>query len=168
MQSIFSCIIKEILGLNHVGTLGYFQRDRVVGKHTLNDLQAKLTDEHNQVVLHEQRRKVTLFGPHLDDLVFELDGINAKRAASRGQSRTMIFAFKLAQMLAIEKIRGQAPIVILDDIVSELDANIKINLIQTINNLKTQSFFSATDVKTFGGDLRSISVYHVDKGFVGV
>ncbi|HXW52968.1 MAG TPA: AAA family ATPase, partial [Myxococcota bacterium] len=79
MESIFAQLIKDILGQNHTGTLGYVRKDQVESKLSLHDILAKLSDEHTQVFSHELKRRMTLFGPHLDDLAFNLDGINAKR-----------------------------------------------------------------------------------------
>ncbi|HXW53074.1 MAG TPA: DNA replication and repair protein RecF, partial [Myxococcota bacterium] len=62
------------------------------------------------------------------------------------------------------QIRGQAPIIILDDIVSELDSHVRRNLLKTIDSLKPQTFFSSTDIEAFGQDVKN--VYHIKDGSV--
>jgi len=161
----FSRHVRHILGLNQTGTLSYVMREQEIKNHTPCDLMAMLDQEHQMAREQEIRRKVTLFGPHLDDLNFYINGINAKRAASRGQSRALVLAFKLAQMLSILAIRGCAPIIILDDIVSELDHDVRFNLIETIKSLKTQAFFSATDVEAFAS-LDADQIFSIHHGSV--
>ena len=75
----------------------------------------------------EEIRKLTLWGPHLDDMCFMIDGISAQKKASRGQARGLVVSFKLAQMMAINSLKDCSPIIILDDIVSELDEERKNN-----------------------------------------
>lgn len=166
IQQFFSDKICAILGNSYVGIINYVSDDQIIALHTLPDLMALLVDKSVRLENLEYKRKVTLFGPHLDDVLFMLDGKNAKNAASRGQSRAIVLAFKLAQMVAIQEIRGSAPIIILDDIVSELDADNKSNLIETIANLNTQAFFSTVDETTFGSHIESDHILAVDDGRV--
>ena len=63
----------------------------------------------------------TLVGPHRDDLVFELGGRDLAAFASRGQQRTAILAFKLAQLDLLTELDGRPPLLLLDDVFSELD-----------------------------------------------
>ena len=64
----------------------------------------------------------TAVGPHRDDLLMLLDGLDAGSTASRGQCRTMVLALKLAEASFLRDERGQEPVLLLDDILSELDA----------------------------------------------
>lgn len=63
-----------------------------------------------------------LSGPHKDDLVAELDGISARQFASQGQSRTIALSLKLAQRELFAEDTGSFPVLLLDDVLSELDA----------------------------------------------
>jgi DNA replication and repair protein RecF len=166
MQAIFSEKVCTILGKYQPSTINYVVEDRIIANHTLPDLIALLSQKYALLENLEYKRKVTLFGPHLDDMLFILDGKNAKNAASRGQSRAIVLAFKLAQMLAIQEIRGCAPIIILDDIVSELDTDNKSNLIKTIADLNAQAFFATVDKTTFGGHIEDDHIFLVDDGYV--
>ena len=64
----------------------------------------------------------TAVGPHRDDLLMLLDGLDAGSTASRGQCRTLVLALKLAEASFLRDERGQEPVLLLDDILSELDA----------------------------------------------
>lgn len=161
MQDEFKAQLGEILGPTHEGELTYWQNEPLKN-YGLLDLKARLLDQYKLLAHDEVRRRCTLFGPHLDDMVFSIDGMDAKKYSSRGQSRALVLAFKLAHMLSITSIRGQAPVIILDDIVSELDQERKLNLIATINKIQAQAFFSATDLETFGCD--QIELFTITNG----
>lgn len=68
----------------------------------------------------EAARRTTV-GPHLDDLEVTLDGSAAGEFASQGQSRALILAFKIAELRAARELSGRAPLLLLDDVSSELD-----------------------------------------------
>lgn len=108
-------------------------------------------------------KKTTLFGPHLDDIIFKLNGLNGHRSASRGQTRAIVLAFKLASMLATDSLRNHCPIIILDDIISELDKHKKDNLIKLVSKLDTQAFFSTTDSKLFSLK-NDFTINHIQQG----
>ena len=69
----------------------------------------------------EVARGVTVTGPHRDDISLMLNGMEAAAFASRGQARTAVLALKLAEAAYLRKIRGQKPVILLDDVLSELD-----------------------------------------------
>jgi len=69
----------------------------------------------------EEARGTTLFGPHKDDVLFEIDGRGARAFSSQGQQRTIALAWKLAEVSVVKEISGQAPLLLLDDVMSELD-----------------------------------------------
>jgi DNA replication and repair protein RecF len=69
----------------------------------------------------DRRRHVTTVGPHRDDLVVVLDGRSAAEYASQGQARALVLAFKLAELATARDAVGRAPVLLLDDVSSELD-----------------------------------------------
>lgn len=69
----------------------------------------------------DERRGGTSVGPHRDDLMIELDGQSAGDFASQGQSRALVLAFKLAEVQAARDVSHSAPLLLLDDVSSELD-----------------------------------------------
>jgi DNA replication and repair protein RecF len=69
----------------------------------------------------ERRRGLTLAGPHRDDLMLTVKGRDARRFASEGQQRTAALALRLAQFRLLREKRGEAPLLLLDDVASELD-----------------------------------------------
>jgi DNA replication and repair protein RecF len=77
----------------------------------------------------ETRLRQTVAGPHRDDLLLELDGMEAARFASEGQQRTLALALKLAQTRHIVARTGQMPLLLIDDVFGELDPDRRQNLL---------------------------------------
>ena len=69
----------------------------------------------------EGARGTTLIGPHRDEIRFLIDGRDARAFASQGQQRTIALAWKLAEVSVITDVGGQPPVLLLDDVMSELD-----------------------------------------------
>jgi DNA replication and repair protein RecF len=85
----------------------------------------------------------TLIGPHRDDIVFELAGRDLAGFASRGQQRTAILAFKLAELDLLTAQDGRPPLLLLDDVFSELDPLRRSHLVRRIAELP-QTFVTTT------------------------
>jgi DNA replication and repair protein RecF len=71
----------------------------------------------------EQRQRLTLAGPHRDDLQLTLNGLDATAFASEGQQRSLAVALKIAQARVLEAACGTAPLLLIDDVFGELDAH---------------------------------------------
>jgi DNA replication and repair protein RecF len=77
----------------------------------------------------EIARGVTLAGPHRDDVAIDLDGRAARGSASQGQQRSIVLACKLAEVRYLEDAAGVAPVILLDDVLSELDPDRRAQLL---------------------------------------
>jgi DNA replication and repair protein RecF len=98
--------------------------------------------------LSETREKemwngATLIGPHRDDVIFESGDRELSTFASRGQQRTAILAYKLAQLDLLTASTGQPPLLLLDDVFSELDPDRRAHLVRRIGALP-QAFVTTT------------------------
>lgn len=69
----------------------------------------------------EVDRGITLVGPHRDEIVFTIKGRNARLFGSQGQQRTVALAWKLAEVVVVNEVSGSRPVLLLDDVMSELD-----------------------------------------------
>jgi DNA replication and repair protein RecF len=106
----------------------------------------------------------TLIGPHRDDVVFVSDERELSTFASRGQQRTAILAYKLAQLDLIGATSGQAPLLLLDDVFSELDPDRRAHLVRRIGALP-QAFVTTTTTDDLDPALVAAStVWHVVPG----
>jgi DNA replication and repair protein RecF len=97
----------------------------------------------------------TLVGPHRDDLVFEMGGRPLASFASRGQQRTAILAFKLAELDLLTALDGRPPLLLLDDVFSELDPERRGHLVRRIAGLP-QAFVTTTTLEDIDPALRRV------------
>ncbi len=81
--------------------------------------------------------QTTQVGPHRDDMSFLINSIDVKKYGSQGQQRTAVLSLKLAQIELVRKITRDNPILLLDDVMSELDHNRKDYLLKSIDNIQT-------------------------------
>lgn len=120
----------------------------------------KLTEVKKQ----ELKRGITLYGPHRDDLVFFINGKDVQIYGSQGQQRTAALSIKLAEIELIREETGEYPLLLLDDVLSELDRQRQDQLIETFQG-KVQTFITTT-----GADHDNIAkfahaqVFHVSEG----
>lgn len=100
-------------------------------------------------------RRSTLKGPHRDEVIFLIDGKDAKSYCSQGQQRSIVLSLKLAEFVFMEEVLGESPVLLLDDILSELDAKRREKLISFIKD--NQTIITCTDKDFY---------YHLDKPFI--
>lgn len=83
------------------------------------------------------RYKQTGVGPHRDDFSFVVNGIDIRKYGSQGQQRTAALSLKLSEIEIVKKVTGHVPVLLLDDVLSELDSNRQNYLLSTIGNIQT-------------------------------
>ena len=88
-------------------------------------------------------RGFTAYGPHRDDLQVLIDGHAVQESASRGETRTLVLALKILELQILEEARNQQPILLLDDVFSELDAKRRQALTHYVEQYQT--FITTTD-----------------------
>lgn len=96
------------------------------------------------------KRGFTSIGPHRDDIDIKINGINIKSFGSQGQQRTAALSLKLSEIEIIKNEVGEYPILLLDDVMSELDHKRQKDLIYTLKNVQT--IITTTDVKNLLDD----------------
>lgn len=109
-------------------------------------------------------RGTTLIGPHRDDLQFFVNNKNVQTYGSQGQQRTTALSLKLAELELIYSEVGEYPILLLDDVLSELDDYRQSHLLSTIQG-KVQTFVSTTSVDGINHDtLKMAEIFHIKNG----
>ncbi|MGI6450802.1 MAG: DNA replication/repair protein RecF [Desulfitobacteriia bacterium] len=93
----------------------------------------------------EIERRAVLIGPHRDELLIDLNGKAARLYASQGQQRTIVLCLKLAEMEIILNKKGEYPILLLDDVLSELDEERRRYLLDYINTAEKQTIITMTE-----------------------
>ena len=128
------------------------------------DLTIKYVSDYND----KKENILTTFGIHRDDIDFELDGYSLKDCGSEGQQKNAIIAFKLSEIDIVNNEKGYYPILIFDDLSSELDKN-KINNILGMFDEKVQTFITTTSIDYFSEDiLKNAQVIKVENSNVEV
>ncbi|KXT76102.1 DNA replication/repair protein RecF [Streptococcus sp. DD12] len=106
-------------------------------------------------------RKTTSIGPHRDDLLFSINATDAS-FGSQGQQRSLILSLKLAEVELMEQYTGNAPLLLLDDVMSELDSNRQSRLLSGVKD-KIQTFITTTHLSHLSQlpeDLRVFTIHH--------
>lgn len=122
------------------------------------------TEKFTKIKQREIDRGVTLFGPHRDDLAFIVNGRDVQTFGSQGQQRTTALSLKLAEIELIHAEIGEYPILLLDDVLSELDDYRQSHLLNTIQG-KVQTFVTTTSIEGIDhATLRAAATFHVIQG----
>ena len=79
----------------------------------------------------------TTVGPHRDDMLFSIDNVDIRKYGSQGQQRTAALSLKLSEIELVKKVTGDNPVLLLDDVLSELDSNRQNYLLNNIGNIQT-------------------------------
>lgn len=104
----------------------------------------EIMGKYAELRLAERRYGSTLIGPHKDDFSFNVNGAELRTYGSQGQQRTAVLSVKLAEIELIKGETGEYPLVLLDDVFSELDAKRKGMLLEYLTD-RVQTFISSTE-----------------------
>ena len=109
----------------------------------------------------------TNIGPHKDDLMIKINGIDVRNFGSQGQQRTASLSLKLAEIKLIYEETGEVPILLLDDVLSELDINRQNYLINFLKNM--QVFITTTEINNLMiKDMDECSIFTIDDGKISI
>ena len=133
---------KEILKINYEKSTGHYSLEECLEKNKKRDIKMKSTS----------------IGPHRDDICFLINDIDIRKYGSQGQQRTAALSLKMAEIELVKKIIKDTPILLLDDVLSELDKNRQTYLLENIHNIQT--LITCTGVDEFVKNR-----FHIDKVF---
>lgn len=146
------CDIED-LKLEYVSDYKNFDKDKI---------NLKYKDNLNRDIILGK----TSFGVHHDDVRFKFKGYNIRDYGSEGQQKNAIIAYKLTELEIFYQVRGNYPILILDDLFSELD-RFKINNILNLISKDIQTFITTTDIDKINEDILYMSkLFEVNDGCV--
>lgn len=142
---------------------------------TLKELDSGQTTEQMEEIfsqkLQESRRReldrgMTLIGPHRDDLHFFVNGYDIQTYGSQGQQRTTALSLKLAEIDLVKQEVGETPVLLLDDVLSELDDYRQSHLLNTMQG-QVQTFVTTTNIAGLDHEaIRNAKLYNVSAGQV--
>ena len=145
---------SRLAGQDDLGVL-YQQRDRELpGPPDREGLDSAVEEMRKALTARsreERARGTSLVGPHRDDVSFLLGGRDARPFASQGQQRSIALAWKLAEVNAIERALDTTPVLLLDDVMSELDEERRRRLSALVAE-RTQTFVTTTNLGYFDPD----------------
>ena len=98
-----------------------------------NEFETKLKSSQEK----DMKLKMTSVGPHRDDFCFMVNGVDIRKYGSQGQQRTAALSLKLAEIELLKKVTGDSPVLLLDDVLSELDSHRQNYLLNSIGDIQT-------------------------------
>ncbi|MEO0409866.1 MAG: DNA replication/repair protein RecF [Cyanobacteria bacterium P01_A01_bin.135] len=114
----------------------------------------------------EVSRGTSLVGPHRDDVELVIDGTPARQYGSQGQQRTLVLALKLAELMLIETVVGEPPLLLLDDVLAELDLTRQNQLLEAIQE-RFQTIITTTHLGAFDAQwLQASQILRVEQGAI--
>ncbi len=157
-RDLHSCMSggKERLRVLYEPSVPFMDPDRL-----METLMEQLTDRLERDIF----RGFTSVGPHRDDLELQLDGRDVRVFGSQGQQRTVALSLKLSEIELIRRTRGERPVLLLDDVFSELDADRQARLLEVVSDC--QAFITCTHLEEFASiESLQMQVWHVENGKV--
>ena len=128
---------------------------------TAGDFEQKLVQNRDR----DLRMKLTSVGPHRDDFCVKVNGIDIRKYGSQGQQRTAALSLKLSEIYLVKKKIRDTPVLLLDDVLSELDSNRQTYLLESIHDIQT--LITCTGLDDFVSHQFEINkVFQVVKGHV--
>ena len=134
---------------------------------TLKEIADHLSSTLERLAAREKKMGMTLAGPHRDDLIFMVNERSLRSFGSQGQQRSFLLAFKAAQVVDLEEQFKEPPVLLLDDLASELDGRRQEGFFNFLLNRRGQVFLTSTQQPVLADSVRqTASFFKVDQGLV--
>ena len=160
INSIYKKITKE------EGLCIIYEPNVEINDFSSENIYKVLKDKFDREYKKELNYGMTLYGPHRDDFIFSLNGKNLKYFGSQGQQKVSILSFKLSEIEIFENYRKTKPILLLDDIFSELDIAKRNKLLEYVNK-DIQSIITTTDLKSIKSKYTNDAyIYEIENGII--
>ena len=134
-------------------------KEELLAEYEPNTAAEELEIQLKRMQQRELASGLCLVGPHRDDVSFTINGVDVRRFGSQGQQRTTALSLKLAEIDIIREKTGEAPVLLLDDVLSELDTGRQERLLSGINEIQTV-------ITTTGLDEETRKKFRTDKVFI--
>lgn len=168
LQPLFKNTLKEITGIESVDILvEYWASDEVINNFTQDQVYNALSKRLKELSEIEYSSGISLVGPHKHDVKFIYNQNDSRFFCSQGQQRAIILAFKIAQIVYHKGVQGEYPVLMLDDVLSELDLTRRSFLVKFLHEINTQTFITTTDLSLSQNfSLSALKTFKVNKGCV--
>ena len=171
VQDISKLTYQNMLNIsNGQESLKIRYKSSVLEALNINDISDEIFNEESltKVMLKKSyddiMRGSTKIGPHQDDLEFYINDLDAKMYASQGQQRSIVLSLKLAEINYLKTKTGTYPVLLLDDVLSELDKNRQLKLLDAINE-NVQTFITTPSISDIKEDLlKKAKIFKIENG----
>ena len=171
VQDISKLTYKNMLNIsNGQETLKIKYKSSVLDALNITEINDESFTEENLTKVMMKRsfddimRGSTKIGPQHDDLEFYINDLDAKMYASQGQQRSIVLSLKLAEINYLKEKTGTYPVLLLDDVLSELDKNRQLKLLDAINE-NVQTFITTPSISDIKEDLlKKAKVFKIENG----
>ena len=171
VQDISKLTYKNMLNIsNGQETLKIKYKSSVLDALNISEINDEFFTEENLTKVMMKKsfddimRGSTKIGPQHDDLEFYINDLDAKMYASQGQQRSIVLSLKLAEINYLKEKTGTYPVLLLDDVLSELDKNRQLKLLDAINE-NVQTFITTPSISDIKEDLlRKAKVFKIENG----
>lgn len=162
LSQISTRIHKKLTESNENLSVKYLSSIELKGE-TIDELKDKFKNILEKSLTKDVEKGTTGIGPHKDDIELLIDDMSCRTYGSQGQQRTAALSLKLAEVDLIEEEIGEYPILLLDDVLSELDENRRRSLIRTFKDVQT-IVTSTDDIEIDEIESSSKSVFFIENG----
>lgn len=152
MQDFYSQMTHETEQFSAQYCLSWSKEEPVLGHIEVAEIREQYQRSLEESLEEERTRKRMIVGPHADKLRFFIDQKETEYFASQGQQRSVVLALKLAEALLIDEFLDKKPILLLDDVMSELDKTRRQAFIELISG-SVQSFITTANIEYFDKDI---------------
>jgi Recombinational DNA repair ATPase (RecF pathway) len=133
---------------------------------SVEDLERAFLQRLRQRRKEEIERGMTLTGPHRDEMRFLVGDVDLGIFGSRGQQRTAVLALKMAQLAWMQETTGEAPVLLLDEVLAELDSQRRAFLLSRVDRVE-QAILTATDPEMFSPEFRQrAALFRMEGGII--
>lgn len=161
-------IINEIENKQSVSLdFNYLISDKNFQNQEAESIMDAMRNRIKELQFAELKIGLSLVGPQKHDITFLYNGNDSRFYCSQGQQRSIILAYKMAQIVYHKKVHGFYPLLLLDDVLSELDLPKQEALISNLNQTETQTFVTTTDISLLSKlSMNKASVFKIENGQV--
>lgn len=172
MQQRYAFInqLNQLAKQQHQAIAGGLEELQITYQSSINFTGSSITHDNYLTQLQERRSldlktRTTTLGPHRDDILFIINSVSAS-FASQGQHRSLVLALKLAEIELIKDTTGESPLLLLDDVMSELDTNRQERLLNAVLKEKVQTFITTTSLEHLKNLPKNLTLFHIKKGYL--
>jgi DNA replication and repair protein RecF len=151
-QEFITTAYHHLVGTEEEPTIEYKPLVQISDESTEMEIQGLLRTELSEKSWEEKKTGTTLVGPHRDEIVFKINRLDLRKYASQGQHKTFLIALKVGEFFYLNERCNETPILLLDDVFSELDEHRAEQLLHFVGDI-SQTFITSTNARMLDGTI---------------